>query len=255
MTTPLGLIRRASLGVVVGGLAAHAAPYVGTLAPVRRAVMPGLAGQGRSGQIALTFDDGPDPVSTPLFLERLRTLGWSATFFVLGDMVRAAPTLTREIVDAGHELAVHADRHRAHFWRRPDQVIEDVRQARDTIAEIGGVDPIWMRPPHGSLAGASFVAARRTGLTPVLWTTWGRDWSPTATPQSVVTNLRRHLCDGGTLLLHDSSCTAVAGSWRSALGALDLLADDVAEHRWSVVALRDHLAVPQSAGRRVRAVS
>jgi peptidoglycan-N-acetylglucosamine deacetylase len=233
-------VARVAAPGALAGLGVHVVPYLASRAPIRRQLFPVLAGRGDPGSVALTFDDGPDPASTPEFLRALDRLGWTATFFVLGDMVRAAPSLTREIVAAGHEVAVHADQHRAHLWRRPDAVINDVRRAVDVIGDVTGVAPKWFRPPHGSMAGATMAAARRSALTTVLWTTWGRDWTASATPDSVARNLRRHLHGGATMLLHDSSCTAVAGSWRSALGALDVIADDVAAAGWRVVSLEHH---------------
>ena len=66
-----------------------------------------------------TFDDGPDPQSTPEFLAVLDELGWRATFFMLGDMVRRSPSIAREVAAAGHEVAVHGDLHRNMLWRTP----------------------------------------------------------------------------------------------------------------------------------------
>ena len=80
-------------------------------------VAPSLAGIGRPDHVALTFDDGPDPASTPLFLTELDRLGWKATFFLLGCMVRQAPSLAAELVAASHEVAVHGDRHDSHLRR------------------------------------------------------------------------------------------------------------------------------------------
>jgi peptidoglycan/xylan/chitin deacetylase (PgdA/CDA1 family) len=65
-------------------LATHAVPLVTTRASLRRRYLPRLAGLGRADHVALTFDDGPDPASTPLFLEELDRLGMHATFFMLG---------------------------------------------------------------------------------------------------------------------------------------------------------------------------
>lgn len=73
---------------VVGGVVAlNASPGVVVYGPFGRRCSPRLVGKGAPGHVALTFDDGPDPTSTPLFLERLDTLGWTATFFMLGSMV------------------------------------------------------------------------------------------------------------------------------------------------------------------------
>ena len=74
----------------------------------------------------------------------------------------------------------------------------------------------------------------------VLWTTWGRDWTTTATPDSVQSLVQRDLRGGGTILLHDSDCTSKPEAWRSTLGALPRLLDTIAENGWRVGPLRDH---------------
>jgi peptidoglycan/xylan/chitin deacetylase (PgdA/CDA1 family) len=175
--------------------------------------------------VALTFDDGPDPASTPAFLDALDDLGWTATFFMLGSMVRRAPELAAQVVAAGHEVAVHGDQHRSHLWRSPRDVATDLQRATTAIVEATGHRPVWFRPPYGVLSAGSLVAARRLGLRTVLWTAWGRDWRAAATPATVVADVGRHLGPGGTVLLHDSDCTSAPGAWRSALGALPALAE------------------------------
>ena len=70
------------------------------MSPVAVRLTPDLVGLGRQGHVALTFDDGPDPASTPEFLGALDTLGWHATFFMLGEMVRKAPSLAAEVAAA-----------------------------------------------------------------------------------------------------------------------------------------------------------
>ncbi len=206
-------------------LAAHAAPSVTTVARLRRRWLPGLSGMGASASVALTFDDGPDPASTPAFLDALDDLGWKATFFMLGSMVRRAPEIAAQVASAGHEVAVHGDQHRSHLWRSPRDVATDLERATATIVEATGRQPTWFRPPYGVLSTGSLVAARRLGLRTVLWTTWGRDWRAEATPTSVVANVESDLTPGGTVLLHDSDCTSAPGSWRSALGTLPALAE------------------------------
>jgi len=175
--------------------------------------------------VALTFDDGPDPASTPAFLDALDDLGWTATFFMLGSMVRRAPELAAQVVAAGHEVAVHGDQHRSHLWRSPRDVATDLQRATTTIVEATGRRPAWFRPPYGVLSAGSLVAARQLGLRTVLWTAWGRDWRAAATPATVVADVGRHLSPGGTVLLHDSDCTSAPGAWRSALGALPDLSE------------------------------
>ncbi len=219
---------------------ANAAPVITAFGGGRRTVLPQLAGVGATSGVALTFDDGPDPASTPLFLAELDRLGWCATFFVLGNMVRRNPSLVRDVVAAGHEVALHGDCHRSHIWRTPHDVMHDLRQAYDTISEAAGVSPVWFRPPHGYLSAGSLLGARALGLRTVLWTTWGRDWTAEATPKSVTRTVMRDLRPGGTVLLHDADCTSAPGAWRSALGALPLLAERLDAQQLRVVALRDH---------------
>ena len=78
---------------------------------------PSLAGVGAPGHVALTFDDGPDPGSTPAFLDALDELGWRATFFMLGRMAAAHPDLAAEVARRGHEIAVHGYLHSNHLRR------------------------------------------------------------------------------------------------------------------------------------------
>jgi len=155
-------------------------------------------------------------------------------------MVRAAPGLAREVADAGHEIAVHGDVHFNMLRRTPQRAFADIARAHDTIAEATGVAPEWFRPPFGISSYGSIRAARSLGMTTVLWTTWGRDWRREATPDTVVADVTRRYVDGGTVLLHDSDCTSYPGSWRSATGALPILADRFAADGLKVGTVGDH---------------
>lgn len=243
-------------GAVGAGLgmaaAAHLGPAVTWLPAVRRHLAPGLDGQGCPGHIALTFDDGPDPASTPAFLQALDKLGWRATFFMLGSMARRAPSLAQEVAGAGHEVALHGDQHRNHLGRPLWAVNDDLARGRDSVAQASGREPLWHRPPYGVVSGGTMLAARRLGLEVVLWGAWGRDWRARATPATVMTDVMRGLSSrpgsvgglrsrpGSTLLLHDSDSTSAPGAWRSALGALPLLAEQFAQEGWEVGPLSDH---------------
>jgi peptidoglycan/xylan/chitin deacetylase (PgdA/CDA1 family) len=234
----------AGLGVGAGavGLAAavNSAPSLIALSSIGRHIAPELAGVGTSGHVALTFDDGPDPASTPRFLEALDELGWHATFFMLGSMVRRAPGLAAEVVAAGHEVGVHGSEHCTQLRRGPRALRDDIASARDDIVQATGAEPRWFRPPFGTLSALGWRAARSLGLRSVLWTAWGRDWRPEATPQSVAEDVLAGHLDGGTVLLHDSDCTSAPESWHAALGALPRLAKGFADLGLDVGPLRDH---------------
>jgi peptidoglycan/xylan/chitin deacetylase (PgdA/CDA1 family) len=220
-------VRAAGALAVAGGLgaAAYAAPALVRLLPPRLRLTPHLSGIGDADHVALTFDDGPDPKSTPKVLEALDKLEWRATFFCLGSMVDAAPGLAAEIVAAGHEVGVHGYVHEGAIRRRPRALIDDVLRARDALAKDTGQAPYWYRPPYGELSAGSWLATKQADLRLVLWTAWGRDWRADATPASIVRDLGRGVLTGGTILLHDSDCTSSPGSWRNTVGALPLLAE------------------------------
>ena len=235
---------RSLAGMGVGGLAVgaavHAGPLLSSIAVVRRR-WPVLSGIGRAGQIALTFDDGPDPAGTPKFLDLLAARNVHATFFVLGRMLATSSALGADIAAAGHELAIHGWEHRNLLLRTPRATHDDMARTRDLIANVTGRAPRWWRPPYGVLSGAGLIAARQLQLRPVLWTAWGRDWEARATPESVLARVKSALHSGGTLLLHDSDCTSAPLSWQTTLGALPRVLDLCDERGLRVRPLRDHL--------------
>jgi peptidoglycan-N-acetylglucosamine deacetylase len=218
-----------ALLATAGLAAAHAGPGITAINPVRRALFPALSGIGAADHVALTFDDGPDPASTPRFIELLESRQVRATFFLLGAMTVRAPQLAARLAAAGHEIGVHGWEHRYLPLRGPRATYADIKRARDTIARVTGVIPRFYRPPYGVLSSAALAATRRLGLTPVLWTRCGWEWRPDATPESVYAALTRGGLDGlggATVLLHDSDCTSPAGSALAALGATARLVDD-----------------------------
>ena len=236
---------RALAATVAGAAVVQAGPGITGLAPVRIALFPGLAGLGRPDHVALTFDDGPDQAVTPLFLDALSSTGTRATFFLLGSRAAMMPRLAAEIVSAGHEVAVHGWQHRYLILRGPLGTYDDLARTVDVITAATGSVPRYFRPPYGVLSGPAILAARRLGLTTVLWSCWGREWTTGATPATVFATLRADLRGGATVLLHDSDDTCRAGSADAALGALPLLLEECAQRRLEVGPLTEHgLAQP-----------
>ncbi len=238
--------RWVGLGAGLGtgaALALHAAPALASIGVVRRTFAPRLAGLGSPDHVALTFDDGPDAASTPAFLEVLDQLGWRATFFMLGEMVRKAPGLAAEVAAAGHEIAVHGDGHVSMLRRLPRDAHDDIARGLDAVSHATGVQPQWFRPPYGTLSAGSLRAAAHLGLETVLWTAWGRDWRPEATPHTVVHDVLHGRVAGGTVLLHDSDCTSSPESWHATLGALPMLAEQFAERGLATGPVGEHQLV------------
>ncbi|MFF3768253.1 polysaccharide deacetylase family protein [Streptomyces sp. NPDC001922] len=234
------LLRRAAAGTVLAAAAWHIGPAATWLPAVRRTLGPALDGQGDHGHVALTFDDGPDPRSTPLFLRELDRLSVRATFFVLGSALERHRALGREIVTEGHELAVHGWHHEHPWTPRPRRDAHELRRTVEAVRRLAGRRPLWYRPPYGILTAGRWAAARRAGLQPVLWSAWGRDWTARASPDTVLAELNRTLRGGTTVLLHDSDSTGARGAWRAPLGALPDLIAACREHGLAVGPLAEH---------------
>lgn len=231
------------LGAAGGGalaVAAHAAPAVAAIAPVRRQLWAGLAGTGDPRHVALTFDDGPDPRSTPAFLDLLERCGVKATFFLLGSMLARHRALGADLLAAGHDIGLHGYEHELLLGRPPAATRDDVSRGFDLIAEVCGRAPAWYRPPYGVLTTPALATALGLGMTPVLWTASGRDWTQRATPASVLRVVTGALRGGGTVMLHDSDATGFPGSWKATLGALPALIETTQRRGLTIGPLREH---------------
>ncbi|WP_238006326.1 polysaccharide deacetylase family protein [Dactylosporangium sp. AC04546] len=243
MIEPRRVVDVTALCAAAGGalvVVAHAAPALTAITPLGRRLWPGLSGVGDPRHVALTFDDGPDRRSTPAFLDLLDRCRVRATFFLLGSMLARNPGLGGDILAAGHEVGLHGFEHEVLLRRTPAATRDDLTRGFNLIAEVCGQPPRWYRPPYGVLTAAALVTARRLGMTPVLWTTWGRDWTRYATPDSVLSTVTASLRGGGTILLRDSDSAAFPGCWKATLGALPALIHGTRRRGWTIGPLREH---------------
>jgi peptidoglycan/xylan/chitin deacetylase (PgdA/CDA1 family) len=155
--------------------------------------------------VALTFDDGPHPTFTRAVLEALDRAGAKATFFVIGEKGAREPDLLKEIVERGHLLGVHGDRHdRALSFRSERRVRADLARAVEIITRATGERPRFYRPPVGQTNPRIARAAKDLGLTIVGWSVRGRD-GIRADPERVVARVVPRLRDGAIVLLHDAA--------------------------------------------------
>jgi peptidoglycan-N-acetylglucosamine deacetylase len=165
------------------------------------------AGQG---DIALTFDDGPDPEVTPQLLEQLRAHGVTATFFCVGERVERYPQLARSIVEHGHVIGNHSYRHSAAFsLMGPAAVAAEVTRAQAAISAATGTTPQYFRAPAGLRNVFLEPALARSGLQLVSWTRRGFD-TLVRDPARVLQALTRGLRAGDILLLHDGHAARTA---------------------------------------------
>ncbi len=135
----------------LGGL--FVAGTVGTAEPASQLFGPAIVrGPTDRPWVALTFDDGPDPDSTPVLLDALDAAGATATFFVLADRVTRWPELARRMAER-HEVALHGLHHDASLaWTAPARGAAMLREARATVEQATGIELRWFRPPFGVMS-------------------------------------------------------------------------------------------------------
>lgn len=229
----------AAVGVAGLGLA-HIGPAASWLPPVRDRLMPALAARGRADHVALTFDDGPDPLSTPRFLDLLEELEVRATFFVLGSRVARHPGVVAETAARGHEVAVHGWTHKPQWLPHPQRDVTELRLACDVVEQACGTRPEWFRPPFGVLTTGLWRAARLAELRPVLWGAWGKDWEEQRTAREVERTVLDSLRGGTTVLLHDTSPDGRGEAWRTTLEAVPGIVESCRRAGWDVGPLAEH---------------
>ena len=238
---------RAALALGAVCAAVNAAPAVAALPRCGfPRVLRRVPNAGRS--VALTFDDGPHPEATPAILACLNELGLRATFFVVGEQAVRHPAAAREIVAAGHELALHGHRHLPHALVPPRLVMRDLARGREEIEAILGGRLGAVRAPFGAASLATLRFASRHGLVVAGWSRWGWDWASWATPASIARCLTRDVGAGDVLVLHDSDAYAAPGSWRRTAAALPMVADTLSRRGLAAHRLADML--PRANGRR-----
>jgi peptidoglycan-N-acetylglucosamine deacetylase len=148
---------------------------------------------------ALTFDDGPDPESTPALLELLARHGAKGTFFLVGKRAAKHPALVARLLAEGHAIGNHSWDHPALPRLGFAGVSDQLRRAAAAIDR-----PLaMMRPPYGDQSLASYLAARRFGYTVVAWSVVGADWAEDDGP-AIAGRILEGLHPGAIVLLHDT---------------------------------------------------
>lgn len=163
-------------GLGMAGLAAGGCAYA-AMWPGSRLFGDALIAPRRPGELALTFDDGPNPAWTPRLLEVLARDAVCATFFMLGSRAQAEPALVRRIADAGHLIGNHSWSHPNLAFSGRARIREELERTRDTLQQIAGKPVRYFRPPFGHRRPAALAIGRELGMVPVLWNAMTSDWS------------------------------------------------------------------------------
>jgi peptidoglycan/xylan/chitin deacetylase (PgdA/CDA1 family) len=154
-----------------------------------------------SGRIALTFDDGPDPVWTPRVLDALRSAGAPATFFVVAPLAERHPGLLRRAVDEGHEVALHCNRHVRHDRMGAEEILADATAGLQTLRAPGHPVGDW-RVPWGVVTPGTERAAEELGLRLVGWSADSEDWRGDGA-DAMLDRLEPGIGPGAVVLMHD----------------------------------------------------
>ncbi len=131
----------------------------------------------RAGELALTFDDGPNPRWTPTLLDVLASHDLKATFFMLGSRAQAEPELVRRVAAEGHLIGNHSWDHPNLALTAAGKTREELTRTNETLEQITGERIRHFRPPFGARRPVVFRIARELGLRVVTWNAMTSDWS------------------------------------------------------------------------------
>lgn len=156
--------------------------------------------------LALTFDDGPDPVLTPQILDILKTHKVHATFFVMGRHVVGNEAILQRMHNEGHEIGNHSWDH-PYFTRIPlDQVHDQINNTQNAIIKAGVPAPRLFRPPYGDMNEAVLA---HIPLTVVRWNIDPEDWRPKQQAH-LLEHMATFARGGGVVVMHDTEVTTLA---------------------------------------------
>jgi peptidoglycan-N-acetylglucosamine deacetylase len=154
-------------------------------------------------EVALTFDDGPHPVHTPMLLDILAARRVRATFYVIGSLVQRYPDLTRRIVAEGHELGNHTWTHPTLSQLGDATVLREIDRTQEAIWQTVGHVPVTMRPPYGAFTGRqSRMLQDQRNLPTIIWSVDPQDWRRPGS-QVVAQRMVQGARPGAIILAHD----------------------------------------------------
>lgn len=167
-----------------------------------------FSGARRGRRVALTIDDGPHPLITPLMLAVLRAAGVRATFFVVGQKVEQFPALARMIADEGHELANHAYSNRRLHELSDDEAWAEIAACQRVVDRIVGAPMHFFRPPGGRCSAGGLRAMASLGYTAAFWSRNTGDWRKPPAAE-IVREATAGLQPGDIILMHQGDLCSV----------------------------------------------
>jgi peptidoglycan/xylan/chitin deacetylase (PgdA/CDA1 family) len=153
-------------------------------------------------EIALTFDDGPNPYYTPQILNILQKYHVKATFFCIGRLVAAYPALVRQEYAAGHTIGNHSWSHPNLVLLSPASSQLQISKTSDAIEAAIGARPTFFRPPYGRMSVQELTQVYHDGLTTILWNDEGQDWARPGV-NVIIQRILRLARNGTIIIMHD----------------------------------------------------
>lgn len=152
--------------------------------------------------VALTFDDGPDPIYTPQILAVLEQYSARATFFVIGSKAEKHPDLLREIVAKGHQLANHSYHHKWYYpFLGSKAIVKDYLKTNTLIQAITNAPVSYLRPPFGATSPGYRKAISKLGMVCVGWSV--RTFDTVKTSAEIIEKCAL-VSEGDIVLMHDT---------------------------------------------------
>lgn len=199
------------------------------------------AAAGHRGEVALTFDDGPDPHVTPRVLDLLDQHRARATFFCIGERVRAHPEIAAEISRRGHRVENHTQTHPHLFACYPAPALRrEILEAQSSIVRAGVRAPRLFRAPAGLRNPLLDWTLFRAGLHLVSWTRRGFD-ALEKNPRRIARRLLAGLAPGDVLVLHDGSAARKQGANPVVLEVLPRVLDELSARKLRSVTIGEAL--------------
>jgi peptidoglycan/xylan/chitin deacetylase (PgdA/CDA1 family) len=153
-------------------------------------------------EIALTFDDGPNPYYTPQILAILQHYGVKATFFDVGYLVADYPNIVRQEYNQGNIVGNHSWSHPEMTLLSAQAILSQLTSTTRAIQAVIGVRPTFFRPPYGALNSIVLAQAKYLGYTTVMWDGSAEDWYLPGV-RVIVNKTLYYARNGAILLLHD----------------------------------------------------
>ena len=159
---------------------------------------------GTGKGLALSFDDGPDPLLTPKLLDVLDQHGAKASFFLIGHMAEAHPEVVQQIVAKGHTIGNHSFSHEKNLtWMSSSALDADIARCSAVLQNITGKAVAWFRPPFGVTTPRYARVLRQQKLQSIGWSLRSLDTTMTR-KEEVLKRVLPQLAHGRIVLFHDT---------------------------------------------------